>query len=513
MKKLLFIVCLFPALSWAQSNKISQKTANDYFTSGNYEEALGMFLSLLNDTPDDPKLNYKIAVCYLNSKIDKQKAIPFLEKVVALDKSEPNAVYLLGRAYHFANRFDDAIKKYEEFKENKKGSEANLKDAGIELQACYNAKELIKFPINVEFENLGKAINTSFSEEYPFVPKDESFILFNSRRENNSQETDGKYYSDIYISYVKNGKFQQARPLTNINTPDGDEQVIGLSANGTTAIFQLTNKSGKTNLYISKWADGLFSIPQLLPEVINSKHNEIAASLSEDGNTIYFASDRPGGFGGTDIYASRILPNGDWSEPQNLGPFVNTKYNEDFPNISSDGNTLLFSSKGHTTMGGYDIFKATFDENEKIWTNVRNIGYPLNTSDDDMNLCLSKDNQYGYMSCLRKGGMGDMDIYRVVFKDAEPEYTVYSGKITCIDDLRPIKEATLTVNRLTDGELMGVYLPNPQTMRYVIILPPGKYELITESGGFKTITENIEVLDKSSFAPYKDKDIKLVPSK
>jgi hypothetical protein len=272
------------------------------------------------------------------------------------------------------------------------------------------------------------------------------------------------------------------------------------------------NNLGSGDLFISKRNGDKFEKPQRLPDVINSKFNEIAASLSADGSQIYFASDRPGGFGGIDIYVSKILPNGSWGEAKNLGPFINTKFDEDFPSVSTDGITLLFSSKGHTTMGGYDIFKASYDEEKQAWGNVKNIGFPINSAGDDLNLCLSKDNKYGYMSSIKNEGIGDNDIYRISFKDEEPEYTVIKGKISCMDDLRTVSSANITVNRIADMELMGTYLPNPQNMRYVIILPPGKYEFIIEGEGFKTYSEKIEVLDKSSFKPYVDKDIKLIPN-
>jgi hypothetical protein len=512
MRNLLLLLFFIPALVWAQNQKASLKLANDYFNAGNYESALQMYLSLQNDNPNDQKVNYKIGVCYLNSNVNKSRAIPFLEKVMANDKDEPNASFLLGRAFHFANKFDDAIKYYSLFKSNNKGNPNNIKDVDLELQACYNAKELIKYPVNVEFENLGKMINSSFSDDFPFVPKDESFILFNSRREGNSQGIDGKFFSDVYISYVKEGKWSMAKPLKEINTPEGDEEIIGLSSDGSTALFMFDNNLGSGDLFISKRTGDKFEKPQRLPDVINSKFNEIAASLSADGSQIYFASDRTGGFGGIDIYVSKILPNGNWGEAKNLGPFVNTKFDEDFPSISNDGTTLLFSSKGHTTMGGYDIFKATYDEDKQAWGNVKNIGFPINSAGDDLNLCLSKDNKYGYMSSIKVEGSGDNDIYRIAFKDEEPEYTVIKGKISCMDDLRTVNSANITVNRVTDMELMGTYLPNPQNMRYVIILPPGKYEFIIEGEGFKTYTEKIEVLDKSSFKPYVEKDVKLIPN-
>ena len=269
--------------------------------------------------------------------------------------------------------------------------------------------------MNLTFENLGKNINTEFADYFGFVPSDESFIVFNSKRSEAKQRNpDGNYNSSIYISKVKDGVFQKAKPMAPpINTTSGDAEVIGLSANGDVMLIYYNDFNGSDDIYISLGdKNNNFKKPEPLPDNINSpKGTEIAASITADGGTIYFASYRSGGTGGTDIYVCKKLPTGVWGPAQNLGADINTNMNEDFPNISPDGKTLYFSSSGHTSMGGYDIFKAEWDEPSQKWVNVKNMGYPISSTDDDYNFRISKSGRFGYISSTRDKGFGDIDIY------------------------------------------------------------------------------------------------------
>ncbi|HCQ28669.1 MAG TPA: hypothetical protein DIU39_00170, partial [Flavobacteriales bacterium] len=248
-----------------------------------------------------------------------------------------------------------------------------------------------------------------------------------------------------------------------------------------------------------------------LPKEINSKYTEIAAAISPDGNAIYFASHRPGGYGGVDIYVSRKLPNGKWAKAQNLGPTINTAFDEDFPNISPDGKTLYFSSKGHTSMGGYDIFKASWDPVKRIWVGVKNIGYPINTPEDNMNFRISENGRTGYISAVRADTKGDLDIYSVTFNEVEPKYTVLKGYIYATDSTQKITEVYISVVDNETGEVFGEYLPNPNTGRYVMILPPGNYNLLIEADGYSPIEEDFEVYGKSSFRTEINKNYYLKP--
>jgi len=513
MKKLflLAIVSLFFAnVMFAQTDEntnITANTANQKFLKNNYEGALDDYLFLLENNPKTDKYNYNIAICYLNTNINKSNAISYLEKVIAKPKHDPNAFYLLGRAYHFAYRFDDAIKAYSNFKHANKGNPYNLVDVDREIQFCFNAKELLKFPLNVKFENLGEKINSPYADYYAFVPNDESFIVFNTRRPEDVIERmneDGTYPSLIYISKSSLGDFSKAK---NIGPPieemEGDQEVIGLSANGETLLLYYTNAKGEGDIYLSTNIDNKgFSIPEKLNETINSsKAAEIAASITSNGNSIYFASNRLGGIGGTDLYVSRKLPNGKWGAPQNLGPEINTNQNEDFPTLSADGKLLYFSSNGHTSIGGYDIFKAELNENSNMYTNPKNVGYPINTPEDNYNFRLSSNGNYGYVSALRDGGFGDMDIYRITFNVLDPQYSVVKGRIFAVDSSQKINfsEVSISVRNIKTKELIGNYLPNPYSGHYVIVLAPGNYHLEVVAKGFVPIEDQFSVLEKNSY--------------
>jgi len=543
MKKsaiLLILVFIFLENLPAQTGNASKDNpfaADQKFLKGNYEGALDDYLSLLeNDTKND-KYIYNIAVCYLNTNINKTKAIPYLEIITQKPKYDPNAIYLLGRAYHFAYRFDDAIKAYTMFKQTGKGNADNLKDVDYEIQFCINAKELMKFPLNVKFENMGANINSPYADYYPFVPNDEAFIVFNTRRPGEGVEVkeDGTFPPAVYIAKATDGSFIKSKNIgspiirtdgifiksKNIGSPiartDGEQEVIGLSATGDAMLLYYINLKGVGDIYMTTIdKNKSFSTPEKLDENINSpKASEIAACLSNDAAMLYFASNRVGGYGGTDLYVSLKLPTGRWGPPRNLGPEINTPQNEDFPTLSADGKILYFSSNGHTGIGGYDIFKAEWDENISLYTNPKNVGYPINTPEDNFNFRLSNTGRYGYMAALREDGMGDMDIYRITFNDVDPQYSVIKGNIFSADSTQKINFSDVFISVIDNKtqEIVGNYIPNPNSGHYVMVLGPGSYDINIESNGFKSFVEKISVLDKNSYKFEITKNIQLFPEK
>lgn len=514
-------ICLFAGLLpgaflTAQEQNADPKSAADKFSSGNYEEALEDYLDLLEKDPKNDKYNYRVGVCYLNTNISKSKAIPYLEIVMRNGKGEPDAQYLLGRAYHFAYRFDDALAAYNKFKQGGKGTPENLADVDREIQNCYNAKELMKYPLNVTFENLGPNVNSSYADYYPFVPANESILLYNTRRPDggNLRNPDGSYFASVYSSAVKDGAFTKTRNIGSpVSNDKGNVEVIGLSATGNQLLLYYDNPDGTGDIHLAELdkTKGYYKKPEKLDDNVNSMRGyEIAAAISADGSLLIFASTRAGGQGGVDLYRSNRLPTGKWSPPVNMGKEINTVHDEDFPSLSPDGKTLYFSSKGHTSMGGYDIFKATLTENGETFTAVKNLGYPINTPEDNSNFCISENGRYGYIAALREGGMGDYDIYRVTFNDVEPRYSVITGSITAANKTAiPFRDMFITVTNAANSEIVGNYVPNSNTGRYVIILPPGEYTLTLETPGFSDVSEKLSIMDKSSFRTEIEKEIVL----
>jgi len=330
-------------------------------------------------------------------------------------------------------------------------------------------------------------------------------------------EMNGDYASGVFVSKVVNGAYSKAKSIgPPINTSEGDEEVIGLSASGETMLLYYDNMKGVGDIYLAE-ADkkGNFKKADILDQSINSVNGfEISAAITNDGMTIYFTSDRKGGLGGTDIWMSRRLPTGHWGEATNMGPEVNTEMDEDFPSVSPDGKTLYFSSKGHTSMGGYDIFKMEWDDLNQKWTNPKNLGYPINTPEDNMNFRISETGRFGYISAIRDEGYGDLDIYRVTFNNVEPKYSILKGRITSADTLKKIKFSDVFISVINEKnqENIGNYVPNSNTGKYVIIVPPGIYTVNIDMAGFQTFSFKQNVADKSSFKSEIDREIKLLPT-
>ncbi len=504
VKKAVFILFIFllntvKLISQEINEKRLLESAKEKMQNENFEEALEDWLQLYQVDSKNMEYQYNIAVCYLNTNVNKSKAIPYLENVVKSPNHNPNAKFLLGRAYQYANRFSEALEYFQKFKNDGKGNPDNIQLVDLEIQHCLNAKELVKYPVNVTFDNLGKNINSEYADYYPFVDERENFLVYNSNRpliKKSEKKPNGQYKNSIMVSKVINGEYMEATVIGKpVSEGNSDEEVVGMSANGRTLII---HKNAK--LYLSRMGDlGAFQKLESLPDIINNSGDVIAASINNDETEIYFASDRKGGYGGTDIYVCRKLNNNQWAEPENLGPVINTEFDEDFPNLSPDEQYLFFSSKGHGSMGGYDIFKAKRNPQTNKFENPKNLGYPINTSYDDMNFRISKTGRYGYMASIRGNGLGDYDIYRIVFNDIEPELSLIIGEIKANPPLKDYRDVTIQVTELNNGDLIGNYLPNPYTGRYVVILPAGKYKLTAECPGYKLYQTTLDVFDKVSY--------------
>jgi hypothetical protein len=491
-------------------NKKGMKT---YLANEDYNRALKEYLKQYPEKKGDINLNLSIGVCYLNVNDDKSKAIPYLEFVYKSGNYTADLLLYLGMAYMYNYEFDKAIDFFNDYKS--KTSSKDSESATILIENCENAKVLIKKPINITFENLGKEVNTAFPDYYPFVTKDEGLLYFTTRREatiGNVQSWQGYYTSDIYFSKVQNGQWGRAKNAGPILNSQEDEQSVYVSPNGKIMLVYIDNEKVANDLFITSISgkNKNFPKPILLKEPISSPNTEFEACITDDGNILIFNSDRPGGFGGMDLYMSKKLPTGEWGTPVNLGSTVNTKFNEGFPNFDEYNNVLYFASEGHFNIGGYDIFKSKFNTKTQKFEEAVNIGYPINTPEDNMQFSLAGNKRDAYISAYRKEGYGDLDIYKVVFNDIEEPLTAFKGIVTTNDStIKKLNAVVKITNAKTNEEIESKQI-NPQTNSFIFALRQGKYIIEITADGFDSHKEEINILDKSDFVPFKESRIVLI---
>jgi outer membrane protein OmpA-like peptidoglycan-associated protein len=518
----LFFYCIFNSL-FSQGDKSEYR---EHFSQGNllileqnYPLALKHFLDAYRIDSTNANINYKLGFCYLQSATEKSKALPFLEKAIKnvshnYDEMEPrekkapeNVYYLLGVAYRLANKFNESTTYFNKFKDivGDKNKELTT-ELEKQVETNFTAIEFSKDTAVVTIINLGDSVNSSYPEYSPVVSADESTLIFTSRRPGstgNDKTDSDMFFEDIYFCTKKeNGTWSSPRSIgANINTND-NEADIGLSADGQ-MLFVYRGVNGG-DIYYSVLEGETWGTLIALNANINSKAWETHATLSIDGNTLYFVSDRKeGGFGGRDIWRCVKLPNGQWSMPLNLGPTINTAYDEDAPFIHPDGVTLFFSSTGHKNMGGFDIFKSIKDDDGK-WSVPENLKAPINTTDDDIFYVQSVDGKRGYFSSVRAGGKGEKDLYMINYEQSIVEpLALIKGYLTFDGTSKVPSNVQIMATDMESGLIVQDVKPNSITGKYILILNPGNegktYTLSFEAEGYQPINETITIPANASY--------------
>jgi Tol biopolymer transport system component len=218
-------------------------------------------------------------------------------------------------------------------------------------------------------------------------------------------------------------------------------------------------------------------------------YNETSACYSADGEIIFFSSDRPGGYGGKDLYFVKKLSNGKWGKPFNLGPTINTEYNEDAPFVSPSGEEIYFSSEGHKNMGGYDVFKSSYDEKGEF-SEPENMGAPINTVGDDIFFVINTNGSAAYMSSEREGGYGAQDIYKITFEDNNSSLSAYSIYLQDAEN-NLIKNAEIVLTDMDAREVYGIYKSNESSGKVLIIARPNQtFRLAIQAKGYESYIQN-----------------------
>lgn len=500
---------------------------NSYFESGQFYQALEVYLDANRFNPDNADLNFKIGICYLNS-VQKNKSLKYFLKANELDRAiSKKTEYYIGRGYHLNGKYKEALTHYKSYKSSLLNNQIeDLQDVDKRIKECNSALSLINKPARAFIDNLSD-LNTPFSEHSPVITADESKIMFTSTRPgsigNDLDEVTQEYDEDIYISYKVNGRW--TKPINAgepLNTRMNDA-TVGLSSDGQLLlIYNGTRRNG--DIQSSELDGDEWSYPKWLPTTINSKAKETSASFSGNDKVLYFISNREGGYGGKDIYVSYKNRRGKWGEAKNIGPTINTKYDEESVFMHPDGRTLFFSSKGHSTIGGFDIFKSTKDDNGN-WGKPENLGMPINTPDNDLAFVLSADGRHGYFSSTREGGKGRYDIYMITFLGPEKplfvsnddqllasfktsvsdnvleksvkiktiRLTVVKGVVKDAMTNNPIKAQIEVVDNDKD-EVVFSSTSNSKTGKFLVSLPSGKnYGLAVKADNYLFHSENFNI--------------------
>lgn len=500
----LFFFFLFASVyAFCQGGK-ALSDAEKYYGIKSYEQALPLFLEAIEAGVKDPIVHYKTGICYQHTaEVDQQiKAIPYFEYALQNSNVIPvSAYYDLGEIYLKDENIKKAIETFNKFKEfTNKADKKSLAEADRALERCNNALVFMSIPRDTKVTKMSNIINSQYTEYNPVVSADESVMAFTALRPNTGKTRSGdKFIEEVYISYNNSGTWSEPKVI-----PIASEYNVGtagISADGQRMLIFMGGVNDPGSLFVIERSGESWSRPSVFASTINTpRYIESTASITPDGKTVYFASDRLGGQGGMDIYKVEKKTDGSWTNPVNLGPEINTKDNEDAPFIHPDQRTLFFTSDGYNTMGGRDIFKSQFVDGK--WTRPENMGYPINTTANDNYFTLIADGTRGYFSSDRKGGAGGQDIYYIDMPEESRNIplTMIKGKILNAETGKPLPTKIYVIDNETDRKLDFVYNPDPETGNYLIILPPARnYDVIIESDGFLPYTLNINIPNQSYF--------------
>ncbi|HRG00066.1 MAG TPA: hypothetical protein PKZ75_03050 [Bacteroidia bacterium] len=519
MRKIKFLLsvlmCFIYAASIAQNRDIQEEAAV-YFDQKDYKKAYEAYDKLYTQVPKNLEYKFRLGYCCLFYPEKKARAIEIFEDIKRTDKS-PDVDYYLAKAYHINYRFDDAIKSYEKYISEKTGKLSKeeqefIDDSKLGIINSNNGKELIAKKIIADIKNIGAPINTDETEAVPIISADESVMIYTYVGEKSTggllndmlkpDKEEGKYHEDIFICTKTNDStWNQPIGIASLNT-NANDAAVALSPDGQTLFTFASDVKNPGDLYFSSLNGTEWSKPEKLNANINSDYWEGSCSITADGRYLYFASEKPGGLGGRDLYVSEKV-NGEWAPAVNLGPSINTPYNEDAPFIHPDGITLFFSSEGHKSIGGYDIMYSIKKENN--WIEPLSMGIPLNTTEDDRYYVINAKGDVGYFSSNRggAGGKGQQDIYTVTpgILGEKPILALLKGSVY-VDD-KPT-EAKIEVVKKETHTAIGPYYANSKTGKYLMAISPGSgYKIKISVAGMDPIEEEIDVEKLQKFVEIK----------
>ena len=530
--RFVFTLLLLVVLTSAYSQNSVEYTSRNKKAIKHYENATKLYDNRMNDAAideankaikeDDKFIEaYYLMAAVFTDKKDIEHAIENYLKGIAIDEQFfPLAYVTTANLQLSIGKYQEAKSNFLRFSKIKKNLQIHQKELlakGIE-KAEFGIYQL-QHPVDFKPINLGDSVNSENDEYLPTLTADEQTLIITVRRPKDEFTVDktSGYEEDFYISKKYNGVWSKAESIGPPLNSHGNEGAQCISPDGQTIYFTACNRSdgyGSCDIYTAKYIGGQWTKPINLGPNVNTSKWETQPSISADGKTLYFVSNRPGGKGGKDIWKTIINDNGEWGIPVNLGDSINTMKDEISPFIHPDNHTLYFASDGHVGMGGIDLFYAKKINND-TWSKPKNLGYPINTFSDEINLVVNAKGDYAYFSSDKYGGKGRFDLYGFeLYKDARPMMVNYmKGKVYDIDTKKRL-EAKFELIDLSTGNIEVQSKSDPVSGEFLVCLPVDKnFALNVSKDGYLFYSENISIAgNHSNIKPF-IKDVALKPVK
>lgn len=505
-----------PLILCAQSDagKIALKRGQKHLNRGEYRLAALELKKGLRTDPADPELNFAYGKALF---LTQEKVAAFEPLKKALQTANPTVEHnwFFAQCLHIQLSLDSAETFYRKALDQLSKSHPEREQIVLNLRQVQNARNLIASPVSVKIENLGSSINSPFPEYTPIITADESRLYFTSRRFSNlgRERQDDLPHEDVYYSRrnLDGSWTAPANMGAPVNT-DYHDATVCLSSDGRQLWIYRDEGFYEAELKGRKIHQTMFVGPP-----VETTNHEPSASLSSDGKTLYFARDS-GPRGDYDLFVSRLDSKGRWSEPLKLPETINTPQDDNGPFIHPDGRTLYFASKGHNSMGGYDLFRATMQQ-DGTWSQPVNLGWPLNSADDDLYFVVTASGRFAYFSSTRAGGYGSHDLYRIDLRPdttkpeiEQPKVLLVKGRLLSADLDLPVG-ATIYILDLEKNDTLTVTQSDPETGEYLVALPAGSlYALYIERDKYQTETRNFDTRDQKGFEEVRQ-NINLKPAK
>ncbi len=501
-------------------NKRAEKyfySAMDFYEAKNYEKALA---DLRKATENDPLFTeaYILQGDIHADNREYDRAIDFYQAAIKTNNPfSPNLYYILAGVELNAGKYADARLNFQRFLEFEGIPEPKRRQALSGLRNCEFAIQCMAHPVPFSPENLGDSINTPFDEYINAITADEERLYFTRLNPVNSETLDQNQNGeeDFYVSQRSDSIWRKALNLGPPINTHGNEGALSISPDGKLLFFAACNRPdgfGRCDIYWSHRLGGRWAEPVNLGEVVNSPQWDSQPSFSSDGKTLYFASNRPGGKGSSDIWSTELQPDGLWSSPVNLGDSVNTRNEEMAPFIHPDDQTLYFSSKGHPGMGGFDLFYSRRDMNGK-WKRPVNMGYPINTQADELTLVVNAKGNLAYISSDKLGGKGRQDIYKFpLYREARPLLTTYFKGIVYDEETKAKLEARFELIDLGSSKTVAESHSDRMNGEFLLVLPAERnYALNVSKDGYLFYSDNFSLGSSDSRKTPFIKNIPLKP--